>query len=65
MKTTSYVSSFEKSQLFRNELKYLEYAVNVKSLHVDPGKVAAVLNFPVPSNKKIGKEICNYSAIAL
>lgn len=28
------------------------YIVNSKGLHVDPGKVEAILNFPTPTNKK-------------
>lgn len=43
--------NFSKSIFIRNEPKYLGYVVNSKGLHVDPGKVEAILNFPTPTNK--------------
>lgn len=67
--------NYEKSKFFRNELKYLGFVVNSKGLHVDPGKVEAILNFPIPTNKKEVKRflgtaswyrrfVPNFSAIA-
>lgn len=44
--------NFDKSQFFREELKYLGYVVNSKGLQVDPEKVEAILRFPPPTNKK-------------
>ncbi|KAK9680148.1 Reverse transcriptase (RNA-dependent DNA polymerase) [Popillia japonica] len=38
----------DKCQFCRSELKYLGYVVDGKGLHVDPGKVQAILEIPVP-----------------
>lgn len=40
--------NWEKAQVCRAELKYLGYVVDQEGLHVDPEKVAAILNFPQP-----------------
>lgn len=40
--------NWDKCNLCRAELKYLGYTVNRNGLHVDPGKVDAILNYPTP-----------------
>lgn len=52
LKDANLTINFEKSNFFRNELKYLGYVVNSNGLNVDPSKVEAIVNFPVPTNKK-------------
>lgn len=42
--------SEDKCQFCRPELRYLGYVVDRQGLHVDPEKVAAVLNIPTPKN---------------
>lgn len=42
--------SREKCQFCRHELKYLGYVVDKRGLHVDPDKVAAILNIKPPGN---------------
>lgn len=42
----------EKSNFFRNELKYLGYVVDKHGLHTDPGKIDKILNYPVPKDVK-------------
>jgi len=40
----------DKCHFCRPELKYLGYVVDRNGLHVDPDKVSAILNIPVPSS---------------
>jgi transposase InsO family protein len=42
----------EKSEFCRPELKYLGYVIDARGLRVDPDKVIAILNVPVPKNLK-------------
>lgn len=42
--------SFDKCQFCRPEMKYLGYVVDRNGLHVDPGKVKAMLELPVPKS---------------
>lgn len=44
--------NFEKSHFCRSELKYLGYVINENGLHVDPGKVQAIAEYPRPFNVK-------------
>lgn len=39
-----------KCQFCRSELKYLGYVVSENGLHVDPDKVKAILDLPIPTN---------------
>lgn len=42
--------SWEKCQFCRSEMKYLGYVVDKNGLHVDPDKVKAMLELPIPTN---------------
>lgn len=42
--------SKSKCHFCRNELKYLGYVIDEEGLHVDPDKVSAILNLPIPKN---------------
>ena len=42
----------EKCQICRPELKYLGYVVDDQGLHVDPEKVRAILDMPIPTSVK-------------
>lgn len=44
--------NFEKSQFFRESLKYLGYVVDSQGLRTDPEKVEAISNYPTPTSKK-------------
>lgn len=44
--------NFEKCQFFRDSLKYLGYVIDSHGLRTDPDKVQAIVNYPVPTNKK-------------
>lgn len=44
--------NLSKCQFFRSNLRYLGYVVDAKGLRTDPEKVAAILNYPTPTNKK-------------
>lgn len=44
--------NFGKSQFFRKELKYLGYVVDERGLHTDPSKIQAIIDYPVPTNRK-------------
>lgn len=44
--------NFDKSQFFKNELKYLGYIVDSNGLRSDPTKIKAILEFPTPTNRK-------------
>ncbi|CAK1580742.1 unnamed protein product [Parnassius mnemosyne] len=44
--------NFEKSQLFRKELKYLGFLVDEYGLRADPDKIKAILEYPVPTCRK-------------
>lgn len=44
--------SIEKCQFCRHQMKYLGYVVDRNGLHVDPDKVKAMLEIPVPTNVK-------------
>lgn len=52
LKIANLTINFEKSQFFRNQLKYLGYVVNSEGLHADPEKIEAIVNYPRPSNRK-------------
>lgn len=67
--------NFEKTQFFRESLKYLGYVVDSQGLRTDPEKVEAISNYPTPTNKKEVKRflgtaswyrrfVPNFSAIA-
>lgn len=44
--------NLQKSQFFRNKLKYLGYIVDINGLQADPEKVESITNYPTPSNRK-------------
>lgn len=44
--------NLEKCKFFRSQLKYLGYVVDSVGLRTDPEKVEAILNYPIPSNRK-------------
>lgn len=44
--------SKEKCQFGRDSPKYFGYVVNRQGLHVDPEKLQAILNLPIPTNIK-------------
>lgn len=44
--------SWDKCQFCRPEMRYLGYVVDRNGLHVDPDKVQAMLQLPVPTNVK-------------
>lgn len=44
--------NFSKSLFFREKLKYLGYVVDSNGLHADPDKVAPIVNYPCPKNRK-------------
>lgn len=48
----------EKCCLCRAELRYLGYIVNHMGLRVDPSKVEAIINIPVPTNQKTVRQFC-------
>lgn len=48
----------EKCRICKPELRYLGYVVDAKGLRVDPDKVSAILNIPVPSNTKEVRQFC-------
>lgn len=52
LKTANLTINFEKSQFFREQLRYLGYVVDSNGLHADPEKVAAIVNYPPPKNRK-------------
>ena len=39
----------EKSEFCRSEVRYLGFVVNEKGLNVDPEKIEAIINYPVPN----------------
>ncbi|XP_046686615.1 uncharacterized protein LOC124372281 [Homalodisca vitripennis] len=51
----------EKSKFCRSELRYLGYVVSVDGLRVDPDKIKAIFDIPVPRNQK---EVRQFSGIA-
>lgn len=48
----------EKCKFCRPELRYLGYVVSEKGLRVDPDKVKAILDLPVPKNQKEVRQFC-------
>lgn len=48
----------DKCQFCRPELKYLGYVVSEKGLRVDPEKVKAIIDLPVPQNQKEVRQFC-------
>lgn len=48
----------EKCQFCRPELKYLGYVVSEKGLRVDPDKVKAIIDLPVPQSQKEVRQFC-------
>lgn len=42
--------NFEKSHFCRPKLKFLGYVVNRQGLHVDPDKVRAIVDLPIPKS---------------
>lgn len=44
--------NYQKSKFCRERLTYLGYVVDKDGLHVDPDKVAAIMNLPVPTTVK-------------
>lgn len=49
--------SKEKCQFCRESLKYLGYVVDRQGLHVDPDKVSAIMNLPIPQNVKQVRQV--------
>lgn len=52
LKMANLTINFEKSQFFRQKLKYLGYVVDSNGLHADPDKVQSIVNYPTPKNRK-------------
>lgn len=52
LKRANLTINFDKCRFFRDSLKYLGYVVDSHGLRTDPDKVQAILNYPVPSNRK-------------
>lgn len=52
LKKANLTVNFAKCQFFRDTLKYLGYVVDCNGLRTDPDKVQAILNYPVPTNRK-------------
>lgn len=48
----------EKCKFCRKELKYLGYVVSETGLHVDPDKIKAIVELPVPKNQKEVRQFC-------
>lgn len=48
----------EKCNFCRSELKYLGYIVDREGLRVNPEKVEAIVNIPVPTNQKQVRQLC-------
>lgn len=48
----------EKCQFCRPELRYLGYVVSEQGLRVDPDKVQAILDLPVPRSQKEVRQFC-------
>lgn len=57
LKDAGLTVSWEKCLFFRKESRFLGYVVNENGLHVDPGKVEAILNIPTHKNVKEGRRI--------
>lgn len=52
LKAANLTINLPKSHFFRKELKYLGFVVNERGLHTDPTKVQAIVDYPVPTNRK-------------
>lgn len=52
LKEANLTINFEKTQFFRDSLKYLGYVVDTQGLRTDPDKVEAIIKYPVPTSKK-------------
>lgn len=52
LKQANLTINYEKSQFFKEKLKYLGYIVDSNGLHADPEKVESILNYPSPTNRK-------------
>lgn len=48
----------DKCRFCLSELRYLGYVVDHQGLRVDPEKVAAILNIPVPKSQKAVRQFC-------
>ena len=49
-----------KCQLFRKSVRYLGHIVSAKGIEADPGKVAAVMQWPVPKGQKDLKQFLGF-----
>lgn len=52
LKAAGFTLNFKKCNFCLTELKFLRQVVNADGIHVDPAKVAAVQEFPVPISLK-------------
>lgn len=52
LQTANLTINLEKSQFFRDKLRYLGYVIDAQGLRTDPDKVKVILDYPTPTNKK-------------
>lgn len=52
LRSANLTINLQKSQFFRDKLKYLGYIVDINGLQADPEKVESITNYPTPSTRK-------------
>lgn len=52
LKLANLTINFEKSQFFRQQIKYLGYIVDKDGLHADPDKIKSIIDYPTPTTRK-------------